>query len=107
MNTTLESLAEGLPLVVLPIANDQPGIAARVAHLGIGKFIPVQKLTAVMLRQAVCRVLKPAISNGTCYPCGSVSVLVPIGPETPLALQGVPLDAPPIHGEGNPNLWLP
>ena len=57
LNTTLESLSEGLPLVVVPITNDQPGIAARVAHLGLGEFIPVQKLTAAKLRQVVIRVL--------------------------------------------------
>ena len=57
LNTTLESLSEGLPLVVVPITNDQPGIAARVVHLGLGEFIPLQKLTAPKLRQAVIRVL--------------------------------------------------
>src|SRR5436309_8309320 len=57
LNTTLESLSEGLPLVVVPITNDQPGIAARVAYLGVGEFVPVQKLTAGTMRQAVQRVL--------------------------------------------------
>jgi zeaxanthin glucosyltransferase len=58
LNTTLESLSEGLPLVVVPIANDQPGIAARVSYLGLGEFTPVQKLTAAVMRQMVCRVLE-------------------------------------------------
>jgi MGT family glycosyltransferase len=57
LNTTLESLSEGLPLVVVPIANDQPGIAARIAHLGVGEFMPIQKLTTTTMRQAVHRVL--------------------------------------------------
>jgi MGT family glycosyltransferase len=57
LNTRLESLSEGLPLVVVPITNDQPGVAARIAHLGVGEFIPVQKLTAAAMRQAVQRVL--------------------------------------------------
>jgi zeaxanthin glucosyltransferase len=57
LNTTLDSLSEGLPLVVVPVANDQPGIAARVAHLGVGQFIPVRKLTATGLREAVAQVL--------------------------------------------------
>ena len=64
LNTTLESLSEGLPLVVAPITNDQPGIAARVAHLGVGEFILVQKLTTATLRQVVQRVLTtPSIAN--------------------------------------------
>lgn len=31
MNTTLESLSNGIPMVAIPIANDQPGVAARIA----------------------------------------------------------------------------
>src|SRR3981189_1386468 len=31
LNTVLESLAEGVPLVAVPLGNDQPGVAARVA----------------------------------------------------------------------------
>ena len=57
LNTTLESLSQGIPLVVLPVTNDQPGIAARVAHLGVGEFTPVQKLTVATLRHKVERVL--------------------------------------------------
>lgn len=53
LNTTLESLAEGLPLVVVPITNDQPGIAARVKRLGAGEWIPIKQLTAARLRAAV------------------------------------------------------
>ena len=30
MNTVLECLSNGVPMVVIPIANDQPGIASRV-----------------------------------------------------------------------------
>jgi len=57
LNTTLECLSQGLPLVVVPVTNDQPGIAARVAHFGVGEFIPVQKLTVAALRQRVERIL--------------------------------------------------
>jgi len=57
LNTTLESLAEALPMVVVPVANDQPGVAARIAHLGLGEFIPVGKLTTAALRNNVRRVL--------------------------------------------------
>jgi UDP:flavonoid glycosyltransferase YjiC (YdhE family) len=60
MNTILESLREGLPLFVLPVANDQPGIAARVAYMGVGEFTPIQKLTAATMRQAVQRGLTTA-----------------------------------------------
>jgi zeaxanthin glucosyltransferase len=53
MNTVLESLAEGVPLIALPLGNDQPGVAARVAARGAGIVIPQKKLTAQKLRAAV------------------------------------------------------
>ena len=44
LNTTLESLAEGVPLVCIPMGNDQPGVAARVAARGVGVVVPRRKL---------------------------------------------------------------
>lgn len=58
LNTTLESLAEGLPLVCIPLGNDQPGVAARVAAKGAGVTIPRRKLTAARVRAAVADVLE-------------------------------------------------
>ncbi len=58
LNTVLESLAEGVPLVALPLGNDQPGVAARVAARGAGIVIPRSKLTAARLRHAVQSVLE-------------------------------------------------
>jgi zeaxanthin glucosyltransferase len=57
LNTVLESLAEGVPLVALPLGNDQPGVAARVAARGAGVVIPQSKLTTAKLRAAVGAVL--------------------------------------------------
>ena len=53
LNTTLETLSEGLPLVGIPITNDQPGVATRVEHLGAGVKIPVKQLTTERLHHAV------------------------------------------------------
>ncbi len=57
MNTTMESLARGVPLVAIPIANDQPAVAARIAWTGTGLFIMPSRLTSKRLRAAVTRVL--------------------------------------------------
>ena len=57
MNTTLESLTNGVPMVAIPVANDQPGIAARIAWTGAGEVIPLGKLSVERLRKAVERVL--------------------------------------------------
>jgi zeaxanthin glucosyltransferase len=58
LNTTLESLAEGVPLVCIPLGNDQPGVAARVAARGAGVVVPRRKLSSKRLRSAVRAVLQ-------------------------------------------------
>lgn len=58
LNTTLESLAAGVPLVAIPINFDQFGVSARIRWTGTGEFIKPRKLTAGRLRSAVTRVLR-------------------------------------------------
>ena len=63
MNTTLESLARGVPMVAIPITNDQPAVAARIAWTGTGLFVTPARLTPGRLRQAIVRVLaEPAFA---------------------------------------------
>jgi zeaxanthin glucosyltransferase len=57
LNTAPESLARGVPMVVLPVAYDQPGVGARVEWSGVGRSIPVGRLTVGRLRDAVRIVL--------------------------------------------------
>jgi MGT family glycosyltransferase len=57
LNTALESVAEGVPMVVLPVAYDQPGVGARVEWSGVGRSIPVGRLTVDRLRDTVRIVL--------------------------------------------------
>jgi zeaxanthin glucosyltransferase len=57
INTALETLREGIPLVAIPLGNDQPGVAARVAARGAGVVVPKSKLSAERLRRAVKLVL--------------------------------------------------
>lgn len=57
LNTTLESLAEGVPLVAIPQGNDQPGVAARIAHHDAGVVVPLRKLSPKRLRSAIEAVL--------------------------------------------------
>jgi zeaxanthin glucosyltransferase len=44
LNTALESLAQGVPMVAIPIGYDQPGVAARIAYHGVGEFMEVDDL---------------------------------------------------------------
>lgn len=57
MNTTLECLTNGVPMVAIPIANDQPGVASRIVWTGCGEAIPVKKVNVNNLRTAITKVL--------------------------------------------------
>lgn len=57
LNTVLESLSEGVPMVAVPQGNDQPGVAARVAARGAGIVLSRRKLTAAKLEHALRTVL--------------------------------------------------
>jgi zeaxanthin glucosyltransferase len=57
LNTALEALSAGVPMVAIPITNDQPGVAARVARVGAGLVVPVKKVTVAKLRSAIEQVL--------------------------------------------------
>jgi zeaxanthin glucosyltransferase len=57
LNTALETLAAGVPMVASPITNDQPGVAARLRHIGVAEVLPMDSLKASNLRQAVQKML--------------------------------------------------
>ena len=59
-NTTCEALANGLPLVVAPIRDDQPVVAQQVVAAGAGIRVKFGRLTPAALRDAVTRVLGEA-----------------------------------------------
>jgi MGT family glycosyltransferase len=68
VNTTLESLAQGVPMVAIPIGFDQPGIAVRIAYHGVGEFVEVGDLTTQRLSELVRMVLKnPAYRHKALY----------------------------------------
>jgi zeaxanthin glucosyltransferase len=56
LNTALESLAHGVPMAAIPIAFDQPGVAARIAHHQVGELIEVDDLTVDGLLALVQRI---------------------------------------------------
>ncbi|MTJ07257.1 glycosyltransferase [Anabaena sp. UHCC 0204] len=57
LNTTLECLTNGIPMVAIPIANDQPGVASRIVWSGCGEAVPVKKVNVDNLRTAINKVL--------------------------------------------------
>lgn len=57
-NTTFEALMAGKPMIAIPIAYDQPAIAARLERLGIAVVLPIMRLSADRIRTAVEEVLR-------------------------------------------------
>jgi MGT family glycosyltransferase len=57
LNTVLESLAQGVPQVAIPITFDQPGVAARIAHRQTGVVTSLDKLTPDHLSELLDEVL--------------------------------------------------
>jgi MGT family glycosyltransferase len=60
LNTVLESLAQGVPQVAIPITYDQPGVAARIAQKQTGVVISLDELTADHLSTLLDEVLTNA-----------------------------------------------
>ena len=57
LNTVLESLAQGVPQLAIPITYDQPGVAARIAQKQTGVVTSLDKLTADHLSTLLNEVL--------------------------------------------------
>ncbi len=58
LNSTLESLSEGVPMVAIPITFEQPAIAARIRWTGTGDFVKPSRLSAARLREILVTVLQ-------------------------------------------------
>ncbi len=56
LNTVLDALSVGVPMVAIPITNEQPGIAARVAWTGAGETLSAKRVTPGRLHSLVIRV---------------------------------------------------
>ncbi len=56
LNTVLECLRLGVPMVAIPIGFDQPGVAARIAFHGVGERLELNELTAGRLISTIRQV---------------------------------------------------
>lgn len=57
LNTALESLTQGVPMVAIPVSLDQPGVAARIAYTKTGAYVPIKELTVSRLSTLIDDVL--------------------------------------------------
>jgi MGT family glycosyltransferase len=53
LNTVLDSLANGVPVIAVPITYEQPAIASRIRWSGTGRVLPLPKLRVGKLREAI------------------------------------------------------
>ena len=60
LNTAMEALMEGRPMIAIPIAYDQPAVAARLAWLKVAEVLPASELSVERLRLALSKVLSNA-----------------------------------------------
>jgi len=57
MNSALDCIAQGVPMVAIPISHDQPNIAQRIVYHGCGEMVLLDQLTPETLARAVRQVL--------------------------------------------------
>jgi MGT family glycosyltransferase len=58
LNTVMQSLLFGVPMVAIPLAHDQPATAARIARSGTGEVIKPRTVSVERLRETIARVLE-------------------------------------------------
>ncbi len=57
LNTVLDALGAGIPVLALPIAFDQRGVAARIVHHGVGEAVRYDRASVSILRDKLARLL--------------------------------------------------
>jgi MGT family glycosyltransferase len=68
LNTTLEALMCGVPLLAIPISFDQPGVALRIAHRGVGEVLRLHELSSDTLATLTRRILStPTYRTRACH----------------------------------------
>lgn len=57
LNTVLDSLSCGVPLIAIPITYEQPAIASRIRWAGVGEVLTRDRMTPAGLRSLILQVL--------------------------------------------------
>ena len=56
-NTVFETLMAGKPMLLIPLAYDQPAMATRLARMGVAVVLPVMRLSPERIRKAMTTLL--------------------------------------------------
>jgi len=65
LNTALETLMEGKPMIAIPSFFDQPAVAARLERLGVAEVLRADKVSAEQIRVALAKVFSDPIYRGS------------------------------------------
>jgi zeaxanthin glucosyltransferase len=57
LNTAIEALAAGVPMIAMPVTGDQFGVAARIAYCGVGQIIDLANCRAAAVASALRELL--------------------------------------------------
>lgn len=57
LNTALETLLQGKPMIAIPAVFDQPAVAARLVQAGVAIALPTERLSPGLVRSAVAKIL--------------------------------------------------
>jgi MGT family glycosyltransferase len=68
MGIVAKATAAGVPVVAVPFDRDQPEVARRVAHAGVGVVLPRKRLRADRLRAAVAQAMAMRVAPGAIDP---------------------------------------
>jgi MGT family glycosyltransferase len=58
LNSVSEALYYGVPVIAIPLANDQPMVARRLMELGAGMELKMEDVTPELLRESVHKILE-------------------------------------------------
>lgn len=72
LNTVLETLMEGVPMIAIPIAHDQPAIAARLARLKLAEVMPFRGLSSESICTAVVALLNDSQYRESARKAGAI-----------------------------------
>jgi len=73
LNTAMDAVANNTPILALPIAFDQPGVAARIRHAGVGLSASPRFASATQLAQRLRRLLEePGFKERCAWLAGSI-----------------------------------
>lgn len=65
MGIVAKAVAKAVPVVAVPFERDQPEVARRVQHAGVGVVLPRKRLTAQRLREVVLAAMSLDLAEGT------------------------------------------